>query len=84
MANLGGVLPALIGPLAVSDPLKCPNIPNEKLQNEIYLYMLMYLILSMILFAMFMIHFPDKNEEPQEGFIHHHNNIGIDFLQVLS
>ena len=83
MANLGGVLPALIGPLAVTDPLKFPHITKDVLANEIFLYMLMYLILSMILFAMFMIHFPDKDEDPQE-VITHHNNIGLDFLQVLS
>ena len=83
MANLGGLLPSLIGPKMVTDPFKNPLTPKEKMANEIYLYMLMYLILSLILFIMFVLHFPDNVEDSVTVHEESHN-VGQEFVQVLS
>ena len=84
MANLGGLLPSLIGPKMVTDPFKNPLTPKEKMANEIYLYMLMYLILSLILFVIFLIHFPDNVVDDSVAIHEESHNVGQEFLQVLS
>ena len=65
-ANLGGLLPALAGPKMVTDPVKDPSVSKDQIANEIYMYMLMYFILSIILFAMLLIYFPDNEETQSE------------------
>ena len=67
MANLGGVLPSLIGPQMVTDPFNnAGKITKDSIAQEIYFYMLVYFILAVITFAVFFWHFPDNPNEPLE------------------
>ena len=59
-------MPALAGPKMVTDPVKDPSVSKDQIANEIYMYMLMYFILSIILFAMLLIYFPDNEETQSE------------------
>ena len=81
MANLGGILPSIIGPLIVTDPFRNPSVKIETIQSEIYRYMLMYLILSLILFAIFWFHFPDNNSIEQPDL---NESVKSDIIKVLS
>jgi len=65
----GAALPLVLSTALSSAPIFIGNVSNET-----------YKILSYGSFLLI----GDKNEEPHEVFIHRHNNIGIDFLQVLS
>ena len=82
MANLGGVLPSIIGPQIVTDPLKesgdiykeivdiskqIVNISKEIVAHQIYNYMLMYFILALVLFCLFICHFPESDYVNEEA-----------------
>ena len=75
MANLGGVLPSIIGPQIVTNPLKesgdiskeIVDISKEIVAHQIYNYMLMYFILALVLFCLFICHFPESDYVNEEA-----------------
>ena len=79
-ANLGGILPSIVGPLMVTDPFRNPTIPIHQIQEEIYKYMLLYLILSLILFTIFWFHFPDNHYVEQPDL---NESVKSDVIQIL-
>jgi len=81
MANLGGILPSLVGPQLVSDPFKHPLASKEAVGHEIHLYMLMYFILSTVLFIIFWCHFPDNEFIDQPDL---NQSVGFQCVKVLS
>ena len=81
MANLGGILPSIVGPIIVTDPFRNSKVSIETLQSEIYQYMLMYLILSLILFAIFWFHFPENSYIEQPDL---NESVKSDIIKVLS
>jgi len=83
MANLGGILPSLLGPQMVTDPFKQPLVSKDCVAYQIHLYLLIYFVLSVALFIIFWCHFPD-NYDIVELSVNMNNSLKSDCLQVLS
>ena len=79
-ANLGGILPSIVGPIWVTDPYKNPEVPVQEIQQEIYNYMLLYLVLSLILFGIFWMHFPENQNFEQPDL---NESVRTDIIQIL-
>ena len=64
----------------VTDPFRNPTVPIQEIQEEIYKYMLLYLILSLILFTIFWFHFPDNQYVEQPDL---NESVKSDVIQIL-
>ncbi len=82
MANLGGILPSMIGPKLVSDPFRSSYVNPDSVAKEIYSYMLMYVILSILVFLMFWFYFPDNLDLANQEDLN--NSVWLDCFKVLT
>lgn len=82
MANLGGILPSILGPQIVTDPFKDPNASQISIAKEIYLNMLVYFVLSLVLFLIFWLHFPDNENYEEQPDLNH--SVKSECIKVLS
>ena len=64
----------------VTDPFRNPTVPIQEIQEEIYKYMLLYLISSLILFTIFWFHFPDNQYVEQPDL---NESVKSDVIQIL-
>lgn len=60
MANLGGLLPSIVGPQVVSDPNKAQDLNVDDVKHQLYLYMFMFFVLAVLLMISFVVHFPKE------------------------